>query len=55
MKLDIPQVASIQTAIRIPKEHWEIIIALAKENKCEKSDVIRLMIKEFIKINNLKS
>jgi len=48
MKLNIPKKAGVQTALRLPKEHWDIIVALAKENNCEKADVIRLMISEFI-------
>ena len=55
MKLDIPQVASRQTAIRIPEDHWQIIGSFAKENNCDKSDVIRLMVKEFIQTHKLTS
>ncbi len=53
MKIDIPKTAGVQTAIRIPEEHYKVIENLAKENKCEKSEVIRFMIKSFIEINNI--
>ncbi len=49
MKLDIPKISEVQTAFRLPKEDWEKIEKLAKENKCSKSDVIRYIIKEFFK------
>ena len=49
MKLNIPKVADVQTAFRLPKEHWDRIVKLAKENKCSNSDVIRWIISEFIK------
>lgn len=54
MKLDIPRFVSVPIALKIPEEHWKIIISLTKENKCERADIIRLMIKEFIVKNNIK-
>ena len=49
MKIPIQKTADVQTAFRLPKEHWDEIVKWAKENKCSKSDVIRYIIAEFIK------
>ena len=47
MKLPIPQNNDVQTAFRLPSKNWEKIKELAKENKCEKSDILRYIIAEF--------
>lgn len=49
VKINIPKTADIQTAFRLPNEHWQEIVKWAKENNCSKSDVIRYIIAEFIK------
>ena len=54
MKLNIEKVADVQTAFRLPEEHWNRIVKLAKENKCSNSDVLRYMIARFIEENNDK-
>ncbi len=49
MKINIQKTSDVQTAFRLPSEHWEEIVKWAKENKCSKSDVIRYIIDDFIK------
>lgn len=53
MKLDIPKTAGVQTAFRLPEEHWIAIQKLAKENKCSNSDIIRYIIAKFLTPNQL--
>lgn len=48
MKLPIPQNNAVQTAFRLPLKDWEEIGKLAKENECEKSDIIRYIIAKFL-------
>lgn len=47
MKLPIPRKADVQTAFRLPKEDWDKVVALAEENQCEKSDILRYIVNKF--------